>query len=45
MQIRPADVAADSSSGSIPTGYLILNVSTGHIKRYTGWYVWEVPGA
>jgi hypothetical protein len=38
-------VAADPSSGTIPTGYLILNVTTGHIKRHTGAYVWEVPEA
>ena len=45
MQIRPAAVAADPSSGTIPVGYLILNVTTGHIKRHTGGYVWEIPVA
>ena len=45
IQIRPAAVTAESSSGTIPTGYLILNVATGHIKRHAGGYVWEVPGA
>ena len=45
MQIKPAPVAADPASGAIPTGYLILNVTTGHIKRHTGEYVWEIPAA
>ena len=45
IQIRPAAVAADPSSGTIPTGYLILNVTTGHIKRHAGGYVWEIPAA
>ena len=44
-QTRPAAVTAVPSSGTIPTGYLILNVTTGHIKRHAGGYVWEVPGA
>lgn len=45
MQWRPASVTEDPSSGTIPTGYLIINVTTGHIKRHAGGYVWEVPGA
>ncbi len=45
IQIRPAAVTADPSTGTIPTGYLILNVTTGHIKRHAGGYVWEVPAA
>jgi len=45
MQIRPAAVTADPASGTIPTGYLIRDVTTGHIKRHTGGYVWEVPEA
>ncbi|HRZ34788.1 MAG TPA: hypothetical protein P5534_00310 [Candidatus Paceibacterota bacterium] len=45
MQIRPAAVTTDPSSGAIPTGYLILNVTAGHIKRHTSGYVWEVPEA
>ncbi len=45
MQWRPASVTANPSSGTIPTGYLIFNVTTGHIKRHTGGYVWEVPAA
>ena len=36
IQIRPAAVTADPSRGTIPTGYLILHVTTGHIKRHTG---------
>ncbi|MCZ7636715.1 MAG: hypothetical protein M5U12_12190 [Verrucomicrobia bacterium] len=43
LQITPAAVAADPASGTIPTGYLILNVTTGHIKLHAGGYVWEVP--
>lgn len=35
-------MTADPASGTIPTGYLIF--TTGHIKRHTGGYVWEVPG-
>ena len=45
IQIRPAAVTADRASGTIPTGCLILNVTTGHIKRHAGGYVWEVPAA
>jgi len=45
IQIRPAAVTADPATGTIPTGYLILNVTTGHIKRHAGGYVWEVPEA
>lgn len=41
----PAGGTADHSSGRIPTGYLILNVTTGHRKRHAGAYVWVVPGA
>jgi hypothetical protein len=29
----------------IRAGYLILNVTTGRIKRHAGGYVWEVPEA
>ena len=39
-------MTADPSSGSIPTGYLILNVTQGTLKRHAGGYVWEtVVGA
>ena len=45
MQWRPASVVADPSNGTIPTGYLIHIVTAGHIKRYAGGYVWEMPAA
>jgi hypothetical protein len=45
LQIRPAAVTGDPSTGTIPAGYLILNVTTGHIKRHAGGYVWEIPAA
>ena len=44
IQIKPAAVTADPATGTLPTAYLILNVTTGHIKRHAGGYVWEVPG-
>jgi hypothetical protein len=34
-------VAVDPASGTVPTGYLILNVSTGDVKRHAGSYSWE----
>jgi hypothetical protein len=40
-QILPAGVTADPSSGTIPTGYLVLNVTQGTLKRHAGGYVWE----
>ena len=45
VQIRPSTVTVDPASGAIPTGFLILNIITGHIKWQAGRYVWEVPGA
>ena len=45
MQTGLAAVTADPSSGTIPTGYLILNVTSDHIKRHTGGEVWEIPAA
>ncbi|MBE7502183.1 MAG: hypothetical protein HS113_18165 [Verrucomicrobiales bacterium] len=45
LQIRPAAVTAAPSSGTVPTGYWIWNVTTGHINRHAGGYVWEVPEA
>ncbi len=39
IQISSAAVTVDPSSGTIPVGYLILNVTTGHIKRHAGAYV------
>ena len=35
-QVLPAAVTADPSSGTIPTGYLILNVAQGTFKRHAG---------
>jgi hypothetical protein len=35
-------VIADPSSETIPTGYLVLNVGTGDVKRHAGGYVWEI---
>ena len=40
-QILPAGVTADPSSGTIPTGYLIFNVTQGTLKRHAGGYSWE----
>lgn len=40
-QMLPAAVTADPSSGTIPAGYLILNVTQGTLKRHTGGYSWE----
>ena len=37
-QILPAAVTADPASGTIPTGYLILNVTQGTLKRHAGGY-------
>jgi len=37
----PAAVTADPVSGTVPTGYLLLNVATGTLKRHAGDYVWE----
>jgi hypothetical protein len=41
-QTGPATVTADPASGSFPTGYLILNVSDGGLKRHAGGLSWEV---
>jgi hypothetical protein len=41
-QILPAAVTADPSSGSIPTGHLILNVTQGTLKRHAGGFSWEI---
>jgi len=40
-QILPAAVTADPGSGTIPTGYLILHVAQGTVKRYAGSYDWQ----
>jgi hypothetical protein len=34
-------VTMDPSSGTVPTGYLVLNVTQGTLKRHAGGYVWE----
>ena len=45
-QFLPAAVTSDPSRGTIPTGYLILNVAQGTFKRHAGGYSWEtVVGA
>lgn len=44
-QGRPAAVTTDPSPGTIPAGYWVWNVTSGHLKRHAGGYVWEVPGA
>jgi hypothetical protein len=31
----------DSGTGTVPTGYLVLNVMQGTLKRHAGGYVWE----
>jgi hypothetical protein len=41
-QIAPATVSADPASGTFPTGYLIVNVSDGGLKRHAGALSWEV---
>lgn len=42
QQIRPAAVASDPSSATIPTGYMIWNVADGAVKRHAGGYAWEI---
>jgi hypothetical protein len=41
QQVLPAAVAADPASGTVPAGYLVLNMTTGTVKRHAGGYVWE----
>ena len=41
QQILRAPVAVDPSIGSVPTGYLVLNVTTGMLKRHAVGYAWE----
>ena len=38
----PAAVVADPSTGTIPTGYLIWNVTDGAVKRHAGSYSWGI---
>jgi hypothetical protein len=40
-QILPTAVTADPATGTIPTGYLILNVTQGTLKRHAGAYSWD----
>ncbi len=35
-------MAADPASGTVPAGYLVLNVATGGIKHHAGGYVWQI---
>ena len=46
-QVTPASVSADPSSGTIPTGYVIVRPDQGWaVKRHAGAYAWEtVVGA
>lgn len=41
-QTAPASVSADPAAGTFPTGYLILNVADGSLKRHAGSLSWEV---
>lgn len=43
-QIQPAAVTTEPGDGSIPVGYLILNVTSGQTQRHEGGYVWTVVG-
>jgi hypothetical protein len=38
IQISPAAVTADPTTGTIPVGYWVWNVTTGHLKRHAGGY-------
>ena len=40
-QILPAAVIVDPASSTIPTGYLVLNVTQGTLKRHAGSYDWQ----
>lgn len=42
-QVTPAAVTADPDSVSFPTGYLIVNVTDGGLKRHAGSLPWEIP--
>lgn len=41
-QTAPATVTTDPASGTFPTGYLVLNVTDGGVKRHAGGLSWEV---
>ncbi|MCC7373715.1 MAG: hypothetical protein IT581_03595 [Verrucomicrobiales bacterium] len=40
-QTTPATFTADPASGTFPTGYLILNLADGCLKRHAGSLSWE----
>lgn len=40
-QIQPAAVTADPGSGTVPTSYLIFNVTQGTLKRHAGSFDWQ----
>ena len=42
QQIRPAAVAVDPSTGTIPVGYMVWNVTDGALKRHAGSHSWEI---
>jgi len=41
LQILPAFLAADPTSGTFPTGYLLVNVTTAQLKIHAGSLVWK----
>ena len=41
-QIAPATVTTDPASGTFPSGYMIVNVTDGGLKRHAGSLSWEV---
>ncbi len=41
-QVEPAPVTSDPTSGTIPTGYMVWNVTDGALKRHAGAYSWEI---
>ena len=41
-QTRPAAVTVDPTSGTIPVGYLVWNVTDGAVKHHAGAYSWEI---
>jgi hypothetical protein len=41
LQLLPALLASDPASGTFPTGYLLVNVTTGQLKIHAGGLVWK----
>ncbi len=41
-QVRAAAVTADPGSGTLPTGYLVWNVTDGAVKRHAGAWSREI---